>query len=154
MFKASMQEINRVRDLGRIVPTQRAGHSPIRKEKSTENPTERARPVPSGAKVRSRVVDIRKDINTRRTFVQVAAEHPRACLNDMTWIPAAIHQPMPTCSQHLIIGDSLVRDFNKILVGGQTTVISFGRASVAQVIKMVELQNDDRLDFNRHDRDE
>ena len=75
--KAAIQEINRARDrsLGRNVPIQRAGQSPIRKEKSTK-PTEPAGPVPSGPRVTSRVVDIRKDLNTRRTFVQVAAEHP------------------------------------------------------------------------------
>ena len=45
--KAAIQETNRARDLslGRNVPTQRAGQSPIRKEKST-NPTEPAGPVP------------------------------------------------------------------------------------------------------------
>ena len=107
--KAAIQDINRARDrsLGRIVPTQRAGQSPIRKEKST-NPTEPAGVVPSGAKVRSRVVDIRKDLNCRRTFVQVAAEHPRACLNGMTWNPEAIHQPClkeprhPRCKMGII----------------------------------------------------
>ena len=57
--KAPIQEINRARDrsLGRNVPIQRAGQSPIRKEKST-NPTEPAGPVPSGPRVTSRVVDI------------------------------------------------------------------------------------------------
>ena len=39
-----------------------------------------------------------------------------------------------------------MRDLNQILVGGQITGISFGGASVAQVIKMMELQNDDRVD--------
>ena len=39
-----------------------------------------------------------------------------------------------------------MRDLNHILVGGQITGISFGGASVAQVIKMMELQNDDRVD--------
>ena len=75
--KAAIQEINRVIDRGssRSAPTQRVGQSPIRKEKST-NPTEPADLVPSGAKVRSRVVDIRKELNTRRTFVQVAADTP------------------------------------------------------------------------------
>ena len=72
--------------------------------------------------------------------MQVAAERPRACLNGMTWNPAAIHQSVPTGSQHLIIGDSLVRDLIQVLVGGQTTVISFGGASVAQVIKMAGSQ--------------
>ena len=79
--------------------------------------------------MRSRVIDIRRD-PTRRAFVQIAAEHPRACL---------------TGSQHLIIGDSLVRDLKVILVVGQTAVISFGQPSLAQMIKIMELQNDDRL---------
>ena len=39
-----------------------------------------------------------------------------------------------------------MRDSNQILVGGQTTVISFGGDSVAQVIKMIELQNRGRVD--------
>ena len=71
---------------------------------------------------------------------------PRACLKGMIWNPATIHQPMPTGSQQLIIGDRLVRDLNDILVLGQTAVISFGGASVDQVIKMMELQNDDSVD--------
>ena len=39
-----------------------------------------------------------------------------------------------------------MRDLNQTLVGRQTTVISFGGASVAQVVEMMELQNDDRVD--------
>ena len=78
--------------------------------------------------------------------MQVAAEHPRACLNGITWNPATIHQPVPTGSQHLIIGDSLVRGLKDIFVVGQTAVISFGGASVAQVLKMMEMRNDDRVD--------
>ena len=64
----------------------------------------------------------------------------------MIWNPAKVHQPVPTGSQHLIIGDRLVRDLNDILLLGQTAVISFGGASVDQVIKMMELQNDDSVD--------
>ena len=79
-----MQEIHRAgdRSLGRIVPSQRAGQSPVRKEKTTDL-TEPAGPVLSGVKVRSRVIVIRNDLNTRRNFVQVAAKHPRECLNGM-----------------------------------------------------------------------
>ena len=81
--KATMQEIHRARErsLGRIVNSQRAGQSPIRKEQTT-NPAETSSTVVGGAKMRLRVIDIRKDLNTRRTFVQVAAEHPRACPGD------------------------------------------------------------------------
>ena len=46
----------------------------------------------------------------------------------------------------MIIGDSLVRDLNEIFVYGQTTTLSFGGASVAQVIKMMEFQSEDHLD--------
>ena len=83
---------------------------------------------------------------TRHQFTQVAAEHPRACLNDMSWNPATSDQVIPPGSRHLIIGDSLVRDLNEIFVYGQTTTLSFGGASVAQVIKMMEFQSEDHLD--------
>ena len=141
-----MQDIHRARDksLGRIVPSQRVGQSPVR-QGETADLTKPVGPVLNGNKVRSRVIDIRKDLNTRSNFVQVAAEHPRACLNGMTWNPVTIHQPVPTGSQHLIISDSLVRDLKDILVVGQTAAISFGGASVAQDIKMMELQSDDRV---------
>ena len=39
-----------------------------------------------------------------------------------------------------------MRDLNEISVYGQTTTLSFGGASVAQVIKMMEFQGEDRLD--------
>ena len=40
-----------------------------------------------------------------------------------------------------------MRDLNEIFETGHTTVISFGGASVAQVIKMMESQNQDQLDI-------
>ena len=39
-----------------------------------------------------------------------------------------------------------MRDLNEIFVVGQTTVLSFRGASVAQVIKMMEFQGEDHLD--------
>ena len=51
----------------------------------------------------------------RHQLTQVAAEHPRACLNDMSWNPATSDQVIPPGIRHLIIGDSLVRDLNEIL---------------------------------------
>ena len=39
-----------------------------------------------------------------------------------------------------------MRDLNEIFVYGQTTALSFGAASVAQVIKMMEFQSEDYLD--------
>ena len=145
--RTTMDEINRTtgRTLGRIVPSQRRDHS--------SNSSERApRTVASsgtahgGTFQKSRVVDIRKNLMTRHQFTQVAAEHPRACLNDMSWNPATSDQVIPPESRHLIIGDSLVRDLNEIFVYGQTTTMSFGGASVAQVIKMMEFQSEDYLD--------
>ena len=104
--------------------------------------------------MRSQVVDIRKHFNTRRTFLQVAAEQPRACLNGlepMSWNPATVHQPLPTGSQHLIIGDRVIRDLTEILLVGQTTAFSIDGAPVAQVIEMLELQNNDRVETHPHD---
>ena len=57
------------------------------------NPTEPAGPVPSETRVKSRVIDIREDLSIRRTFGQVAAKHPRACLSGMSLNAAAVHQP-------------------------------------------------------------
>ena len=127
--RATMDEINRTtgRTLGRIVPSQRRDHS--------SNSSERAphTVVSSGTAhgrtyQKSRVVDIRKNLMTRHQFTQVAAEHPRACLNDMGWNPATSDQVIPPGGGHLIIGDSLVRDLNEIFVYGQATTLSFGGA--------------------------
>ena len=145
--RATMDEISRTtgRTFCRIVPSQRRDHS--------SNSSERAphTVVSSGTAhgrtyQNSRVVDIRKNLMTRHQFTQVAAEHPRACLNDMGWNPATSDQVIPPGSRHLIIGDSLVRDLNEIFVYGQTTTLSFGGASVAHVIKMMEFQSEDHLD--------
>ena len=55
-------------------------------------------------------------------------------------------QAIPSGNCHLIVGDSLVRDLNEIFVSGQTIVVSYGGASVVQVIKMMESQNEDQVD--------
>ena len=147
--RATMDEINRTtgRTLGRIAPSQRRDHS--------SNSSERAaRTLASSGTAHcgvfqknfSRVVDIIKNLTARHPFPQVAAEHPRACLNDMSWNPASSNHVYPPGNRHLIIGDSLVRDLNEIFVYGQTTAVSFGGASVAQVIKMMEFQSEDYLD--------
>ena len=141
-----MDEINRTSGwtLGRVVPSQR----PNRSLSSSER-TSRAI-VPTGpacgeTALRSRVVDIRKNLAVRNLFVQVAAEHPRACSIGMSWNPAMCNQAIPPGSRHLVVGDSLVNDLNEIFVNSQTTVLSFGGASVAQVIKMMEFQGEDHL---------
>ena len=78
------------------------------------------------------MIDIRQDLNTRRNFVQVASEHPRACLepgNNPT--AGANWQPTP---DH-IIGDNVVRDLKDILVVGQTAVTSYGGALVLKLLR-------------------
>ena len=137
--RATMDEINRTsgRSLGRVVPSQR----PDRSLSSSER-TSRAI-VPTGpargeTALRSRVVDIRKKLAVRNLFVQVAAEQPRVCLNVMSWNPAISNQAIPPGSRQLVVEDSLARDLNEIFMSGQTTVLSFGGASVAQLNKMTE----------------
>ena len=110
-----MDEINRTtgRTLGKVFPSQRFDHS-------SSSSSERAprTVVPAGTAhdrtiQRSRVVDIRKNLTVRNQFVQVATEHPRACLSGMG------NQAISSGSRHLVIGDSLVRDLREIFVTGR-----------------------------------
>ena len=87
-----------------------------------------------------------EQLGVRNLFLQVAVEHPRACLNGMSRNPAINNQVIPLGSRQLVVRDSLVRDLNEIFVSGQTTVLCFGGASMAQVIKMMEFQGEDQLD--------
>ena len=145
--RATMDEINRTtgRTLGRIVPSQRRDHSSNSSERAPRTVASQGT-AHGGTFQKSRVVDIRKNLMARHQFTQVAAEHPRACLNDMSWNPATTDEVILPGSRHLIIRDSLVRDLNEIFVYGQTTTLSFRGASVAQVIKMMEFQSEDHLD--------
>ena len=142
-----MNEINSTtgRTLGRVVPSQRPNRSSSNSERIPRAivPTVTAH---GGTIRKPRVVDIRKNLTVLNQFVQVAAEHPRACLNGMGRNPAISNQAIPPGSRHLVLGDSLVRDLNEIFVNGQTTVLSFGGASVAHVVKMMEFQCEDHLD--------
>ena len=142
-----MDEINRITGLtlSRVVPSWRFDHSSSSSERAprTVVPSGNAH---DGTIQRSRVVDIRKNLTVRNQFVRVATEHPRAFLNGMSWNPAISNQAIPSGIRHLVIRDNLVRDLNEIFVDGQTTVLSFGGASVAQVIKMMEFQGEDHLD--------
>ena len=145
--RAAMNENNRNtgRTLGMVVSSQRLDRS----SSSSERIPRAIVPMGTthgGTSQRSHVVDIRKNLAVRNLFVQVAAEHPRACLNCMGWNPAISNQAIPTGSRHLFVGASLVRDLNKIFANGQTTVLAIGGASVGQVIKMMEFQDEDHLD--------
>ena len=143
-----MNEIRRTtsRTLGRVVPFQRFDRSSSSSER-TPRTVVPAGTAHDGTIQKSRVVDIRKNLTVRNQFVQVATEHPRACLNGRGWNHAISNQAILSGSRHLVIGDSLVRDLNEIFVNGQTTVLSFGGTSVAQVIKMTEFQGEDHLDM-------
>ena len=94
--KAAMNEINRTtsRTLGRVVPSQRFDRSSSSSER-TPRTLVPAGTAHHGTIQRSRVVDIRKNLTVRNQFVQVATEHPRACLNGMGWNPAIINQAIP-----------------------------------------------------------
>ena len=129
---AAMNEINRTTGwtLGRVVPSQRLDRSSSSSERIPRAivPTE----TTYGATTQKyRVVDIRKNLTVRNQFVQIAAEHPRACLNGMGWNSAISNQAISPGSSHLVVGDSLVRDLTEIFVSDQTTVLFFGGASVA-----------------------
>ena len=117
--RATMDEINRTtgRTLGRIVPSQRRDHSSNSSERAPRT-VATSGTTHGGTFQKSSVVDIRKNLMARHQITQVAPG-----------------------SRHLIIGDSLVRDMNEIFVYGQTTTLSFGGASVSQVIKMMEFQS-------------
>ena len=83
--RATMDEINRTtgRTLERIVPSQRRDHSSNSSER--EPRTVASSGTAQGGNFQtSRVVDIRKILMARHQFTQVVAEHPRACLNDMS----------------------------------------------------------------------
>ena len=131
--------------MGKVVPSQRFDHSSSSSERAPRTVV-LTRTAHDGTIQRSRVIDIRKNLAVRNQFVQVATEHPRACLNGMSWNPAISNQAIPSGSRHLVIGDSLVRELIEIFVEGQTAVLSFGGASVAQVIKMMEFQGENHLD--------
>ena len=139
--RATMDEINRTpgRTLGMVVPSLRFDRSSSSSERVPRTVVS-TRTAHGGTFQKSRVVDIRKNLMVRNQFAQVAAEHPRACLNGMRWNPATSNQVIPPGNRHLVIGDSLVRDLNEIFVHGQTTALSFGGAFVAQVIKMMKFQ--------------
>ena len=109
--RAAMHEIKRTtnRTLCRVVPSQRLDRSASSSERTPRTIVSKGT-AHGGTIQKSRVVDIRKNLTVRNQFVQVAAEHPRACLNGMGWNPAISNQAIPPGSRHLVIGDNLVRD--------------------------------------------
>ena len=119
--RATMDEFNRTtsRTLGRVVPSQRFEYFSSSSERAPQT-VESTGTAHGGTFQKSRVVHIRKNLMVRNQFAQVAAEFPRACLNDMSWNPATSNQVIPPGNRHLFIGDSLGRDPNEIFVHGQS----------------------------------
>ena len=79
-----MNEIKRTprRMLGRVVPSQCIDRSSSSSER-IPRAIVLTGTAHGGTIQKSRVFDIRKNLTVRNQFVQVAAEHPRACLNGM-----------------------------------------------------------------------
>ena len=123
--RATMNEINRTScpTLGRVVPSQLRDRSLSSSERTSRAIVPKG-PTCGETALRSRVVDIRKHLVVRILFLQVAAEHPRACLNDMSWNSAISNQAIPPGSRHSAVEGSLVRHMNEVFVSGQTTVLS------------------------------
>ena len=99
----------------KVVPSQRLDNSSSSSERIPRDivPTGTTH---GGTTQKSRVVDIRKNLTVRNPFVQVAAEHLRACLNGMGRNPAISNQTISPGIRHLVGGNSLVRDLNEIFV--------------------------------------
>ena len=104
--RTTMDEINRTtgRTLGRVVPSQRFDRSSSSSERAPRSVVLTGT-AHDGTMQRSRVVDIRKNLTVLNQFVQVATEHPRACLNGMSWNPAISKEAIPSGSRHLVIGE-------------------------------------------------
>ena len=94
--RATMDEINRIkgRTLGRVVPAQRPDCSLSSSERKSRAIVPMG-PTRGDTALRSCVADVRKNLAVRNFFLQVAAEHPRACLNRMSWNSAISNQAIP-----------------------------------------------------------
>ena len=93
----------------------------------------------------SRVFDIQKNNQAKNHFTGVPDTDMRACLNRSTWRPAVKMQQPPLGTSHLILGDSLVRVLQNLRTSWITTVMAFGGATLAQLYRMVELMNAERI---------
>ena len=87
----------------RAIPSQHLDHSSSSSERAPRTVVLTGT-VHDGTIQKSRVVDIRKNLTVRNHFLQVATEHPRACLNGMSWNPAISNQAIPSGSRHLVKG--------------------------------------------------
>ena len=69
----------------------------------------------------------------------------RGKFNRSHWSPAINMQKMPLGTSHLILGDSLVRVLQNLRKPWITTVMAFGGATIAQLLRMVKLMNTGRI---------
>ena len=93
----------------------------------------------------SRVIDVQKNNQVKNNFTGVPDTDPRTCFNRSTWSPAVNLQQPPLGTSHLILGDSLVIILQNLRTSWITTVMAFGGATIAQLFRMVELMNPERI---------
>ena len=89
----------------------------------------------------SRVIDVQKNNQLKYNFTGVPDTDPRACFNRVTSNPAVNLQQLPLGISHLVLGDSLLRVLQNPRTSWITTVMAFGGATIAQLLRMVELMN-------------
>ena len=110
---------------------------------SSKVPERRIRKMPE--KKVSRVIDVQKNNQFNYNFTGVPEADWRACFNRETWKPALNLQQQPLGTSHLMLGDSLVRVLSNLRTSWVTTVMAFGGATIAQLFRMVELMNPERI---------
>ena len=93
----------------------------------------------------SRVIDVQKNNQLKYNFTGVPDMDPRACFNRVTSNPAVNLQQLPLGTSHLVLGDSLLRVLQNPRTSWITTVMAFGGATIAQLLRIVELMNPGRI---------
>ena len=93
----------------------------------------------------SRVIDVQKNKQMKNNFTGVPDTDPRACFNRSTWSPAVNLQQPPLGITHLIKDDSLVSIVQNLRTYWITMVMAFSGATIAQLFRMVELMNPERI---------
>ena len=111
--------------------------------KSSKVPDRKIREMPM--KKVSRVIDVQKKNQLKCSFTGVPDTDSQACFNRSTWSPAVNLQQPPLGTSHLILGENLVRVLQNLTTSWITMLMAFGGATIAQLIRMVELMNPGRI---------
>ena len=111
--------------------------------KSSKVPDTKIREMPMN-KV-SPVIDVQKNNHFKHSFTGVPDTDSRGCFSRSTRSPAENLQQPPLGTSHLILGDSLVRVLQNLRTSWITKVMAFGGATIAQLFRMVELMNSERI---------